>query len=1481
MAEHKTLHGILAMVDIVNFTGQATKLGKKYTAKYTDYFQEKVTGISMKYGFQVIKSIGDAALLFGYDVEGLLDIMLDLFHRDKPEDKYGFISRFRMVAHSGFFQFKIENGRPVDLVCPEGIILFRLEKQAQTWELVVTPSLYEGIKSLLTEKRLEVFRMDLREPLKGFDNREWEPMVYKLRIVKEQEIASNLLEPRLNQLENEVQYIPVFGNIYPPVPMEKNFINLSLVCDDDQFLKKFDEYPPEEREDNIEKRGFKKVRHVGKGEWPFHELDMEQEFIRQSKLNDIDVPTLYEKFRTGIIMGLPGAGKTTILRNIAYKEFKKNEMQEEGKKQVILFVPCGNAPLFDTWYKQYQGPETTSDISGEDALDFMTWVCLFGKTIDALTPDQLVEFRESTKRVKQAFQENRVTLLVDALDEAADIPTREKMKDVFMTLYRRASQNRLYLTSRPSESIHLAQDIKRCNIPLFKVLSLNMEQVRAVARNLLKEDSSIYKKFSEALWQEEVVVKMAATPITALLVTAYFQAYEKFDHRFPMYDLLIKFILLKAWENIKTGLFPYKNMELFFQEIKAPDFFDKHTETEILCDALASLCFKLFYEDVDGIVQRSVAEEVLNAYFTSFIKERMSYQYDDNAADIMAAQWRERFHRDHLLLQAGAGKYVFLHSTVMEFLAAYYIVGKAKKDATSFSSLVRQCVGRENFLELETVPIAAGSSLPAGYDVLMHTGDLVREVPYPERVYRLGVKCLSEVEWLLQKTYNVIRIKSMRKTIDDIVERNRLAVKWVYLYMKDTLLTEDKEKLKENSRQFESVLKLSRPTFLEEFLDYNGFDKGDSELVELRRQLLLKLAQKELVEKWEAKQKKETQLYDNVLQLDTFRYHPEDKNFSYYRELTGKELVGFFGSPNLRHSSDVLGCVFSPNGNLVLSASEDGSLKLWDQKSGREIRSFHGHNDKVTCCAFSADGKKVVSGSWDNTLRLWDVGCDKEIHSFARDQFHISSCAFSPNGLMVVSTSDSFQINLWDVESGRKIREFSGHRGYVTSCAFSPDGQMIVSGSSDNTIKLWDVKTGREILNFIGHKKSVTNCTFSPDGKTILSASEDSTLMLWDLKNGREIHSYFGHKSAVTCCAFSLDGKLVVSSSRDNTLKLWDAVSGKEIRVFTGHQGPVYSCAFSPGGGCVASGSIDHTLKLWDVKSGKEFQTLNGHQGDVYRCAVSPDGKWLLSAGYDHILKLWDIESGMEIRSFIGHQADVYSCAFSPDGERIVSSSWDNTIKLWDVMTGKEIRSFNGHEKCVISLAFSSDGGRVVSGSVDTNLLLWDVATGRQIRAFTRHKANVVSCSFSPNGERVLSGSWDNTIKLWNVDSGKEIRTFHGHNGYVTCCEFLPGGDRIVSGSADHTLKLWEVGSGSDIRSFKGHLGPVYSCAVSLDASRMVSCGYDKAVKIWDLGTGQCNKTLKLPWVPAYITLSPTSPWKVFTANRNGTVTVFEFDELK
>ncbi len=509
--------------------------------------------------------------------------------------------------------------------------------------------------------------------------------------------------------------------------------------------------------------------------------------------------------------------------------------------------------------------------------------------------------------------------------------------------------------------------------------------MREVARHLMDENSFIYKNFDEALWKEEIVVKMAATPITALLVTAYFQAYGQFHHRFPMYDLLMKFILVKVWEHIKTDSFPYKNLELFFEEVKKKEFFEKYIDAGVMYDGLGSLCYGLFFKGTGGKVHRLVNETTLKEHFKEVIADR--FHYEENRLEVFVNQWLERFQQDHLLLRAGAGEYVFIHSTIMEYLAAFHMVQQARQDETRLPELVRPALVKEDFLRLETTAIAAGNDLLKGFAILSVLRDA--EVAYPrELLYEPGIKCLAEVEWQITKMSQALRIESLKKNLQDIISKNRPACDWLYEHLKTVVLTPGKDLIEENLRRFDGFIRLSRDTLREEYLDYREFNHGDSQLVDLRKQLLYRLVQKEVVDQWLAAHR-EVKLpgpppgrieagiapidLGRVWQLDTKEYHPEDKNFKYYQQVIGKELVGFFGSPNMRHFGTVWGCAYSPDGKTFVSASQDGTLKLWDAETGKEMRTLTGHKDSVNSCAYSPDGTRLVSASDDHTLKLWDA----------------------------------------------------------------------------------------------------------------------------------------------------------------------------------------------------------------------------------------------------------------------------------------------------------------------------------------------------------------------------------------------------------------------------------------------------------------------------------------------------------------------------
>ncbi|PTL76439.1 TIR domain-containing protein [Vitiosangium sp. GDMCC 1.1324] len=589
------------------------------------------------------------------------------------------------------------------------------------------------------------------------------------------------------------------------------------------------------------------------------------------------------------------------------------------------------------------------------------------------------------------------------------------------------------------------------------------------------------------------------------------------------------------------------------------------------------------------------------------------------------------------------------------------------------------------------------------------------------------------------------------------------------------------------------------------------------------------------------------------------------------------------------HAGGVNGCAVTPDGKRVVSASGDGTLKVWEVETGRELATLKGHAGGVNGCAVTPDGRCVVSASRDKTLKVWEVETGRELATLVGHKDSVNGCAVTPDGRRVVSASGDWTLKVWDVETGRELATLKDHDWSVNGCAVTPDGRRVVSASGDWTLKIWEVETGRKLASLGGHKGSVNGCAVTADGRRVVSTSGDKTLKVWEVETGRELATLRGHGRTVNGCAVTADGSRVVSASEDKTLKVWEVETGRELATLRGHGWAVNGCAVTVDGRRVVSASGDWTLKVWELETGRVRATLGGHDGPVNGCAVTADGRRVVSASGDKTLKVWEVETGRELVTLVGHGDSVNGCAVTPDGKRVVSASGDWTLKVWEVETGRQLATLWGHRLPVNGCAVTADGRLVVSASADSLLKVWAVETGRELATLenlgpgaeidfaassdeklhdrwsetrmasahwddTRkvwgrdpaqaHPDDVNGCAVTPDGRLVVSASLDKTLKVWEVKTGRKLATLVGHGESVNGCAVTPDGRRVVSASDDKTLKVWRVETGRELATLEGHGDSVNGCAVTADGRRVVSASWDKTLRVWDLDSGQCLHTL-------------------------------------
>jgi WD40 repeat protein/serine/threonine protein kinase len=569
----------------------------------------------------------------------------------------------------------------------------------------------------------------------------------------------------------------------------------------------------------------------------------------------------------------------------------------------------------------------------------------------------------------------------------------------------------------------------------------------------------------------------------------------------------------------------------------------------------------------------------------------------------------------------------------------------------------------------------------------------------------------------------------------------------------------------------------------------------------------------------------------------------------------------------LRNKAEVNSLAFSPGGEWIAGAGGDGTIKVWNSRTGAEVQAFPAHAKSVFSVAFHPEGRYLASTGADENggkVKVWDWATGQE--KFAdlcgadHDRGTAYCVAFSPDGRRLAAGSGG-AVTVWDWENHQPVLPpLRGHVDKGICVAFSRDGRRLASGSWDGVIHIWDAQTGELLHTLSEHHHVVSALAFNRDGTRLVSACFDRSLKVWDATTGLCLRTLTGHIGLVLSVAFSPDGSRIASAGEDKTVRVWETATGREVLDLRGHAESSQGLAFSSDGLRLASGSWDTTIRVWDATPVGEDERQEAftfqHAGEVWSVAVSPDGRSLASAGLGGVetpVKVWDVQSRRESFEFSGHGSIVFCVAWHPhpDSEWIASSGMDDkrkrfVVKVWNARTGEVRLSVADGPMETPSVAFSPDGEYLVTGGSQGAVQVWNARTGAEVRTLHIHKRQVQGLAFSPNGKYLASASADGTIKVWDATRlGEEqppCRVFRGWAGMGRRAPaFSRDGEYLVAGGVKNTVKIWEVQTEREMQSLDGHSGDVWATAFSPDPDGrwVASAGEDSTVKVWDSHTGE------------------------------------------
>jgi U3 small nucleolar RNA-associated protein 13 len=476
------------------------------------------------------------------------------------------------------------------------------------------------------------------------------------------------------------------------------------------------------------------------------------------------------------------------------------------------------------------------------------------------------------------------------------------------------------------------------------------------------------------------------------------------------------------------------------------------------------------------------------------------------------------------------------------------------------------------------------------------------------------------------------------------------------------------------------------------------------------------------------------------------------------------------------HVSDVRALDYSPEENILMTASRDKTVMWWDAKTWK-VRKVVPVLEEIEAAGFLHGGAFTYTGGANGRIRLWRTDTGQEA---TRPQAQGSEGEGIVNVLHIPGLPFVLKVQADQVLVMHSVASLDESSDIISPL---PEIKRI-SGTHDEIIDLQYLLPDRSLLAL---------ATNSEEIRVVSLADSDSTYF------GADVAQLKGHEDIIICLDVDWSGHWIATGAKDNTARLWrvdpENNSFTCYATFTGHAeslgaiglphtipsqtSPAYKNPLDFPPPYLLTGSQDRTIKRWDIPSGqgarkapRALYTRKAHDKDINAIDINHSGQYFASASQDKTVKIWSVEEG-EVQGVLrGHRRGVWSVKFAPKETPIIigdngpaagkglilTGSGDKTLKIWNLSDYSCLRTFEGHTNSVLKVAWlnvpkaeerNKRHVQIASAGGDGLVKVWDASTGEVECTLDNHEDRVWALAVHPTTNTIVSGSGDSTVTFW------------------------------------------------------------------------------------------------------------------------------------